>query len=132
MPCTLPTGIVVYNMTPHPLRFWCGKESGIVEVPSDGIINAMPIVRTVKNNGAYRLSTICYDYTTDGMMLIEEIRKNNKDALIVGSIITAQAYPEEVVAPVPLRSQRSIYLREGRLNRSDSFAVFLKEKKNHG
>jgi hypothetical protein len=126
MPTKLPSGVVIYNCCPHPLSFWCGEEHGVIKVPSDGIINARPIVTVVKQKDGYALVTVTYTSTPSGESFLRIIRKSEPKALIVGSLIAAQAYPEEIVSPAPFRSSKS----EDRLNRSDRFTVFLKEKVN--
>jgi hypothetical protein len=101
-----------------------------VVAPSDGVINALPVIRKVSEHGAYALTSIDYAPTVAGETFIRLMKEMYPDALIVGSIIAAQAYKGQVVAPVPLRHDRNGVPSRGRLNRSNCFATFIKESTN--
>lgn len=133
MPTLLPNGTLVFNVTPHDLHFGFGEGDAleIVTAPSDGTLNARPKSNEVLRNSRYSLVTVDFAPVPGGLELIKRIRSQSADALIVGSIIAAQAYPGEVVATVPLRGGR---LRKDWIVRADRFTTFqtTKEMVNHG
>jgi hypothetical protein len=125
MPVRLPNGVTVVNVTPHDFVFY---EDGWIEpitVPTDEVINAMPITENIKKGTGYHFVHVTYHKTDEGIEIIKEIRENHPDAVIVGSIIAAQAYPGEVVAPTPYKSTR--YDKSMRLVKPNRFTVFPKE-----
>jgi hypothetical protein len=111
MPTKLPNGLLIFNATTHVLVFYDAAWGKAVLSESDGrVINAYAVITKVK----------------DGLSLIASIRADYPDALIVGSIIAAQAYREEVFAPVPWhRGRENKAQKQMRPNR---FNVFLKEE----
>jgi hypothetical protein len=132
MPTTLATGVVVWNATPHEMHFYCG-DGVVVSAPSDTIINATPVTRRVEEHPTYHIVELHFQPLPLGEQIIREIREETPDALIVGSIIAAQAYPGEVVASVPLQSQRYRKEYAQRLVRSDRFTTYAKkESRNNG
>lgn len=104
MPVTLPGGVIVYNVTPHEIRFKCEKE--VIVAKSDGIVNALIENQVVYKDGRYTLVSFKPKEMKEGRQLIDAIHEECPEALIVGSIIAAQAYPEEVVSSKPFRSAR--------------------------
>lgn len=98
MPTKLPSGLVVYNVTPHPISFWCGVD-GIVVARSDGVVSAKRLKEVLSSSDYYEVVKVTYDRTEGGKRLVEKLRKENPKALIVGSIIAAKAY-DEIVAPL--------------------------------
>jgi hypothetical protein len=126
MPTTLPNGVTVWNVTPHDLSFWCEREEETVVAPSDGVLNALPISEYVKKRKEYNIVRVIFTPLEAGLQMIEEIKRDNPRALIVGSIIAAQAYPEDVVATIPYKPSR-VY-KQQRLVKSNRFTCFLKEK----
>lgn len=130
MPTQLPSGLVIVNVTPHPLSFWCGVENGAVTAPSDAVVHGKAVVTKAIEFGTHILDTIRYVPTPEGTEILAAIKLKNPDCLIVGSLIAAQAYREEVVAPIPLRSARDGRAKIDRYNRSDRFTFFEKEDSN--
>lgn len=96
--------------------------------PSDDVINAIPITLMVKETDQYTLNTVAFIESVEGRKILRRVKEQEPDTLVVGSIIAAQAFPGEVVAPIPAKSDRS-WKRNGsfRLVRSDRFTVFNKE-----
>lgn len=133
MPTRLPNGTLIWNVTPHELHFVHeqGEEGMVVIVPSDGTLNARPKTQEVLKNSRYTLVTVEYDRVGGGLDLLRRIRSQSPDGLVVGSIIAAQAYAGDVVAPIPYRGGR--YSKD-KLVRCDRFTVFQpsKEIAKHG
>lgn len=123
MPQQLVNGEVIYNVTAHDLDVWCEDEGKLYTIRSDGILNAKPESEVVDTTDNYTTVSMSYTATLDGLELIRRIRRECPKALIVGSVIAAQAYPEWVVAPIHVRYFRSD--RKGikpiRSNRFSSF-----------
>ena len=126
MPVTLPSGLVIYNATPHPLNFALEDGKEVLTAPSDGVISADPYNQEVKRGKRYVLMTVEYGEMEEGRRMIEEIRQVHPEALIVGSVVAAQAYPGEIVSPRPYRSNR--YDKSNRLIQSNRFTVFTKKE----
>jgi hypothetical protein len=115
----------VWNVTPHDLHFWCEEEEEIVVAPSDGVLNALPVSEYIKRRKEYSIVRVVFTPLEAGLQMIEEIKRETPRALIVGSIIAAQAYPEEVVATIPYKPSR-VY-KQQRLVKSNRFTSFIKE-----
>lgn len=127
MPTQLPSGLLIYNATAHDIAFLCGEEIVIAE--QDGILNAKIVAKTVEEYLSHSLSVNTFEPLPSGLALIDTIRHQWPDILIIGSQIAAQAYPGEVVYPLPIsrgRVDSSTLNKNDRLNRSDKFIVFRK------
>lgn len=127
MPVKLPNGLLIYNATAHDLAFQCKDEIVIVE--QDGIINAKIEGSVLESHLNYDLLVNRYLPLPSGLAAIDTIRHNFPNALIVGSQIAAQAYPGEIVYPLPIaRGKRGDNKpdKSDRLVRSDKFIVFRK------
>lgn len=119
MPTRLPSGLLIFNATPHELRFFCGDK--IVNAPSDEVINALVVSSEVARLQHYKLLTMQYHPSEGGKGIIRRVRQEFPTALIVGSVIAAHAYPGEVVACKLEAPSR--YLNKTRLVKSDQFIV---------
>lgn len=132
MPTQLPNGLLIYNVTPHDLHFWC--EGRMVVSHSDAVVNAYPIVNKVEEGKHYTLHTHRFVSLAEGEAILNDIQEKEKNLdreyLIVGSIIAAQAYPGVVVAPKPVRSYRYQAHKGNRLNSPNDFTVYQKERHN--
>lgn len=112
---TFDNGVTVINTTPHSIRFM--QEDGkIVEVESSCIINAKveeTVVNTV-NGISFVKST--FVGSEEGGNIIEMIRKSNPNALIIGSIIAAQAFPGKVFGMTPCKGFERVAPSEKRMS----------------
>lgn len=98
---TFSNGIQVVNTTPHSIRF-IEPDGNIIEVQPSGIlINATSVETVVHENEQLKLVTPEFVGTEEGQKAINKINTELPGALIIGSIIAAQAYPKQVVAMVP-------------------------------
>ena len=98
----LPSGVTVVNSTPHPITFM--SEDGIVvTVPSSCIINATVEETVVSSANGIEFVKSTFVGSPEGKAIIEQIHQANPTALIVGSIIAAQAFPGLVVAMTPCK-----------------------------
>jgi len=124
---TLPNGISIINATPHSLAFHDREwETDTVTVPSHCIISAYSINETIYEGGGVEFVTVKFIQRNEGRQLIAELKERYPGALIVGSVIAAQAYREEVVSPIPWYRGREF--KENRLLRPNRFTIFKKEK----
>lgn len=132
MPTTLPNGIEIVNATPHVLVFWSPDWKEEVRVESDTIINARPLTRfhsRARDNENVVFSSVQYVEKEQGREILDDLRKEHPNAIIVGSILAAQAYPEEVCAPVPYVQKTRDRKGEQKLN-PYLFTIFSKENEN--
>lgn len=131
MPTKLPNGLVVYNLTKHDIPFEDEKTGQVVVVPSDGVLNAEIQSDIVEKHSTHFLAYNNFYPNSEGKYLIAGIRKECPEAIIVGSMVAAQAYPEDVVAQIPTTSSRQSPNRPytARCNR---FTTFKRSNKHHG
>lgn len=128
MPTELPNGIAIFNATPHNLNFWNPKTRDVTVAKSDMTINTRP-VETVQEkwNGA-EFVTVEYYPDDNGLDLIKFIREEYPGVLIVGSVLSAMAYPGEVVASIPLKGGDRLRSKtNSRRVCSDRFTTFKQE-----
>lgn len=130
MPVKLPSGLVVVNVTPHDLIFYnweWGEEP--VTVPSDEVLNANVDRRVVKEEDGIEYVELTFIPKRSGRVLISSLKQEFPGALLVGSIVAAQAYREDVVAPVPwYRGDRGWKRSNVPLMKPNKFTIYLKEK----
>ncbi len=139
----LPNGVVVFNATPHVIRFWCEDWPEPVEVESDEVVSASieeevvekmpcPVCGRVGSHeydcynamaaaGDIRKVRTVFEPTNEGKAIVK--RAAERADVIVGSIIAAQAYPGEVVAMTPAPGYERVPPAEKRMN-PDKFTVF--------
>lgn len=131
MPVTLPNGITIVNVTPHDLIFHDNEwGEGAITVLSDEVINAYSVNDLLETVGQIEYVTVRFVEREDGLETIERLKAQYPKALLVGSIIAAQAYREEVVAPIPwYRGHRSSN-KHYRLLRPNRFTIYKKEIQN--
>lgn len=118
---------VVVNTTPHPICFLKGEE--VITIPSDEkfLLNA----KVVENQIGADLVTSAFVGSKEGKEIITQLQNwakenfPNYDLRIVGSIIAAQAYPEEVVGMTPAPGYERVAPAEKRMS-LDKFTVFTK------
>lgn len=126
-------GVTYVNVTPHPITLaWPDGEE--FEVPPSGIlINAKPeeVLRKVLRSfgpdyaPTATISFVETHFVPDGAseMMIEAITEEHPGAIIIGSIIAAQAFPDRVVAMVPVPGFERVPPVEKKM-RTDKFTVF--------
>lgn len=100
-------GVVYVNTTPHEIFFMNpeGKEEPIVLPPSGLLVNAKPVEKVVGVRDG--ITFVRTEFVGDAEMgailsaLEESFSEGGRRPVIIGSIITAQAYPSRVVALCP-------------------------------
>ena len=119
---TLPNNVTIFNATPHPVRFWKEGWDEPVEVETDAIVNAkaQEEVVSVENDVTYVITTFT-PVKDENYNIAFNAHKNG--AIVVGSIIAAQAFPKTVVAMTPAPGYERVAPAEKRMN-PDKFTVF--------
>lgn len=125
MPTQLPNGILIVNVTPHELNFYCEEKGQFVTAPSDGLVNAFARTSIVQSASTHDLVSVKFSEMRDGRFEINRLKRLYPDALIVGSVIAAQAYQEDVVCTIPCRVGKP-----GRYVKCNRFTVYPKEITN--
>lgn len=121
-------GQTIANTTPHPITFQAANGT-LVSVPNCGcLINAA----TKEVQVAPHLVTTKFLGTPEGEQLIAAIKAQHAASpnaalplRIVGSIIAAQAYPEQVLGMTPMPGYERVAPAEKRMN-PQKFTVFTK------
>jgi hypothetical protein len=134
MPTMLPNGLEVINVTAHPLIFWDEQWPDSVTVESECVINASPSTRVFDirlHPVVHTLATVSYKENYEGRQILDNLKQMYPSALVIGSIITAQGFPEEVYAPIPhVRGRKN---PDNRLLKPNRFTVYpKKEEPNNG
>jgi len=114
----------IINTTVHPIRFQ--DENGeVFEVPPCGtVINARAIEEEagIHPSGAELVRTR-FKATPEAEKALTRLEKEHPGAVIVGSIIAAQAFPGRVFAMVPVPGFERVPPAEKRM-RTDKFVTF--------
>lgn len=114
----------IINTTPHVIRFQ-NAAGDVYEVePSGVLINARPVEEPagVHPSGAELVRT---KFVADPASeeALAELERKNPGAVIIGSIIAAQAFPGRVLAMVPAEGFERVPPDQKRM-RDDKFTVF--------
>ena len=137
----LPNGVLVYNAVPFTIKFWTpawgSDDNAVIEVPSDGVLSASVYEEVIKNEYGVTVVTPRFMPDPAGRELIEKAQamfadvmgkddgqyKDAKLAVIVGSIVAAQAYPGEVVGMITQKGYEHVPPYQRRI-RPDRFRVY--------
>lgn len=126
----LPNRLKVINVTPHDLVFDDQSWIHPIRVPTHVIVNAKPVsyVQWTRQSASSPIEFVFVDYeeTAYGRKLIDRIKEEFPDAVIVGSVVASRAYAGDIVTPVPLDGTREQKGQRSRLMRADRFSVFPK------
>ena len=95
-------GVTIVNATPHGVAFM--SESGeVVTAPPCGItLAARPVEALAGTRHGAQLVRTVFEGTEAGLRDLAEIERLAPGAIIVGSIVSAQAYPGRVFGMVPV------------------------------
>lgn len=128
--CKFKNNIVVANTTPHTVTMQdIDGELINVENNPDKIINANTV--QLYWDGIYTEPK--FEATNNGRATIAEIKKDfeqeynsGETLVIIGSIIAAQAYPEEVAAMLPVPGYERVAPNEKRM-RCNQFTMYRRK-----
>jgi len=115
---------MIVNTTPHPITFQ-NSQGEVYEIPPCGtIISARPVEEPagVHASGAELVRTR-FVATSEAEAELSRLEQENPGAIIVGSIIAAQAFPGRVLALVPVPGFERVPPAEKRM-RDDKFTTF--------
>lgn len=133
MPVTLPNGVTIMNVTPHDLIFQDDSWDDVVVAPSEFVISADTYDSVVKFHGEARLVYLEFRPRRENVEWIEDMKRRYPSILLVGSVVAAQAYPGDIVAPVPrFRGERGGKRVSRPLMNPNRFSVHPKGEINHG
>lgn len=119
---TFKSGVTVINSTPHDITFM-DIDGSIINVPSSCIINASVKETVVSKVAGVEYVKSEFVGSDEGAALIEKIHKAYPSAVIIGSIIAAQAYPGLVVGMTPCKGFERVPPNEKRMS-TVKFTVF--------
>lgn len=126
---TLPSGLKIFNATPHTIRFWDSDWDEPIEIAPNEKVDARPIetpclpaIAAYAKGLGIELVQVGFEGTDEGRAIIRMAFAAGAD-IVVGSIIAAQAYPGNVVAMIPAMGYERVPPTEKRM-RPDKFTVF--------
>ena len=91
----------ILNVTPHALNFRNDDGTEFVVDPSGVVINATPIDEPAGSHpSGVELVRVKFAPNDDAIAAIAKLEEENPGAVIVGSMIAAQAFPGRVVGMV--------------------------------
>lgn len=121
---TFGNNVAIINTTPHSVTIQ-DTDGTPITVPSSIILNAKAEEKQVSD---LFVKTV-FVPTEEGKTIISEIKKAFKSQIgtgtlvIVGSMIAAQAYPEDIVAMTPVPGYERVKPADKRM-RCDKFTTF--------
>ena len=119
---TFSNGVVIINVTPHAITFLDGET--VVNVPPSGLlINAKVVEEVVETTSFITLVKSTFVGNDEGRAIIETIKAENPDVIIIGSIIAAQAYPGQVMGMISAVGFERVPPDQKRM-RIDKFTTF--------
>jgi hypothetical protein len=116
------SGVGVLNCTPHPVTFLDGANTVIVE-PCGAKINARAVEAEAGKKGTVVLVRTEFQQTDDCLAELAEITEKAPDVLVIGSIISAQAYPGRVLAMTPAPGFERVPPEQKRMS-TTKFTIF--------
>lgn len=91
----------IINVTPHALNFRNADETEFVVDPSGVVINATPTDEPAGTHASgAELVRVKFTANDDAIAALDKLEADNPGAVIVGSMIAAQAFPGRVVGMV--------------------------------
>ncbi len=117
--------IKIINTTPHPITFQNEENGQVYEVPPCGVvINATPIEEPAgfHVSGA-KLVRTKFVASQEAEEALARLEIEHPEAVIVGSVIAAQAFPGRVFAMIPVKGFERVPPAEKRM-RDDKFITF--------
>lgn len=116
-------GRLYINTTPHEVNLQ-DEEGNVHIVPPSGVlINARPVEEEVGGRDGVEFVRTKFVADEESERLLAEIEKCYPGAFVIGSVISAQAFPGRVLAMVPVPGFERVPPAEKRM-RADKFTVF--------
>lgn len=111
----LPNGLKVINCTPHPIIFRDQGKDTLVE-SSGGTLSAKANEEVVGTKGKISFVRTVFESTEEGLQELQKIKDYDPNLTIIGSIISAQAYPGQVCAMTPAEGLERAPIEQRRMN----------------
>jgi len=115
----------IINTTPHPITMMAMDTGLVYEVgPCGALINAQPVEEHAGEHiSGAELVRIRFEATPEAEAELSRLEQENPGAIIVGSIIAAQAFPGRVFALVPAPGFERVPPAQKRM-RDDKFTTY--------
>ena len=91
----------IINTTPHDIRFILADGTETTVKPSGILVNAKVAETVVKTEEGYTFVRPTFETEPESLSALAELETKNPGALIIGSIVAAQAYPGRVLGMTP-------------------------------
>ncbi len=106
----------IINTTPHPCTFQGVSGEVYTVEPCGVVISARPVeLQAGRHISGAELVSIMFEQTEEAISKLSKLENENPDAVIVGSIIAAQAFPGRVFALVPVPGYERVPPAEKRM-----------------
>lgn len=117
--------MTIINTTPHSIRFQRAVDGEVFEVaPCGVIINAKATeVAAGRHGSGAELVKVVFEADEANTKKLDELERENPGAVIVGSLIAAQAFPGRVMAMVAAVGFERVPPDQKRM-RDDKFTIF--------
>lgn len=114
----------IINTTPHPCTFQSADGQVYVVEPCGVLINARPVENPVGFHvSGVELVQIQFKNEEKSEEILSQIEQENPGAIIIGSIIAAQAFPGRVLAMIPAPGFERVHPPAERRMRDDKFTT---------
>lgn len=121
---TFSNGVTIVNTTPHTITFQDGDALISIDSTTEDIINATVSEEVADEQNGITFVRSKFNGSDDGKAKIERLHAEyGEDAIIVGSILVAQAYPGEVFGMTPVPGFERVAPAEKRM-RIDKFTTY--------
>lgn len=117
---TFSNGRTIMNTTPYTISF--DDNGKVVKVPSCGFL----LNSTVSEEKVSDIfTTTKYIGNQEGFRFLDSVKELDENIVIVGSIVSAQAYPRKVVAMCAMKGYEKAAPAKKRMN-PNLFTIFMK------
>lgn len=116
-------GITYINTTPHSIKLRNTAGEDFIVEPSGIKLNAAVVEEKITGHSKVELVQAKFKGTEEGNNILAEIFKTHGDAVVIGSIIAAQAYPGAVLGMIAVPGLERVPA-EQKVMRADKFTVF--------
>lgn len=113
----------IVNVTPHEIRFRGKDGTDFIVQPCGTVISAKVAEEPVATKDGVVFVTAKFSGDEEADKALQEVRANNPGAIVVGSIIAAQAFPGRVFALTPFPGFERVPVSERVMN-ANKFTTF--------
>lgn len=108
-------GVRVINVTPHSITFR-DRDVDVTVVPCGAKVNAKAVEVEVGERDTAQLVKTVFVESSEGLAELDYIENYAPEVLVVGSIISAQAYPGRVLGMTPAAGFERVAPAEKRMS----------------